>query len=231
MSPEQLRGDVTDARSDQFSFCVALWEALTGRTPFPCDAAPAARTVSAKEVALVPRRLRAPLVRGLAWRPEERWPSMTALLDALAREPRVRRGSLRVAAVVTLLSLAPAVRVTVARQPPASALERVEELAELEREHAATLRAIHDYAAAREVAEEAVAIGVFAKTAPARLGDYRFELAQNVWLSGEHARAWAIAVEARDDLRRAGAAGKVTLKALDQWLQAVARARVNQTLN
>src|SRR4051812_10268762 len=34
MAPEQLRGERADARSDQFSFCVALWEALYGRKPF-----------------------------------------------------------------------------------------------------------------------------------------------------------------------------------------------------
>jgi eukaryotic-like serine/threonine-protein kinase len=34
MAPEQWRGAVADARSDQFSFCVALWEALLGERPF-----------------------------------------------------------------------------------------------------------------------------------------------------------------------------------------------------
>ena len=35
MAPEQLTSRVSDARSDQFSFCVALYEALYGERPFP----------------------------------------------------------------------------------------------------------------------------------------------------------------------------------------------------
>ncbi|HEY7375739.1 MAG TPA: serine/threonine-protein kinase, partial [Polyangia bacterium] len=34
MAPEQITGEATDARTDQFSFCVTLWEALHGERPF-----------------------------------------------------------------------------------------------------------------------------------------------------------------------------------------------------
>src|ERR1044071_9917068 len=39
MSPEQLRGQHVDPRADQFSFCVALWEAVSGERPFQDPAA------------------------------------------------------------------------------------------------------------------------------------------------------------------------------------------------
>ena len=37
MAPEQFDGRVTDARTDQFSFCVALYQALYGQEPFAGD--------------------------------------------------------------------------------------------------------------------------------------------------------------------------------------------------
>lgn len=89
MAPEQLRGAPTDARADQFAFCVTAWEALAGKRPFPGDdLATIAKAIEAGAPAFadrVPRRLRPILARGLAKDPSARWPSMEPLLDALER--------------------------------------------------------------------------------------------------------------------------------------------------
>lgn len=94
MSPEQLTGQPVDARSDQFSFCVTLYEALYRVNPF---ASPnmAARILRVMGNAVappppdtdVPPWVHEALVRGLRCEPEERWPSMEALLTALAHDP------------------------------------------------------------------------------------------------------------------------------------------------
>ena len=90
MAPEQMEGQPSDHRTDQFSFCVALWEALFGRRPFAGDTHWARyNAMDAGELQRpsrhVPRRLLRALERGLQRRPEDRWPSMAALLDELER--------------------------------------------------------------------------------------------------------------------------------------------------
>jgi tetratricopeptide (TPR) repeat protein/predicted Ser/Thr protein kinase len=97
MAPEQFLGRDTDARTDQWSFCVALWEALHGQRPF------AGGTVAELCLAVtqgvrttpehgdVPAWLRKVLERGLSVEPDRRWPSMAALLQALDEDPTRRR--------------------------------------------------------------------------------------------------------------------------------------------
>ena len=93
MAPEQLRGDAATPRSDQFGFCVALWEALTGSRPF--EAEQAAELLQRIEegkpqaVAEVPRRLRAKLLRGLAADPDARFEVLSELADGLLPRPRM----------------------------------------------------------------------------------------------------------------------------------------------
>jgi tetratricopeptide (TPR) repeat protein/predicted Ser/Thr protein kinase len=108
MAPEQLRGLSSDARSDQFSFCVALYEALYGERPFAGedsdDAAEAAERGEIRpprEDARVPVWLRDVVLRGLSSDPARRWSSMDDLLRELARDPgAVRRRWLAAAAVL-----------------------------------------------------------------------------------------------------------------------------------
>ncbi len=101
-APEQLAGPRASQRSDQFAWCVALWEALAGRRPF------AARTMSEYSAAVLeplrphealPRRLRPILLRGLQPDPAQRFEDMHALIDAVERATRrSRRRWLAVAA-------------------------------------------------------------------------------------------------------------------------------------
>jgi tetratricopeptide (TPR) repeat protein len=107
MAPEQFALDVTDARTDQFSFCVALWWALYGAHPFGGgSAAELAKRVTRGRIAPPPAKASAPprvqkiLARGLSADAKARWASMEELAAALARDPRRwRRATSLVAAV------------------------------------------------------------------------------------------------------------------------------------
>jgi serine/threonine protein kinase len=98
MAPEQFLGRTPEPRTDQFAYCVATWEALTGARPFRGgsldELQQAAKRGVATVIADLPRDVRAVLQRGLDPDPEKRWPDMTALLAALERafNPPSRRG-------------------------------------------------------------------------------------------------------------------------------------------
>ncbi|MBZ5712432.1 serine/threonine-protein kinase [Nannocystis pusilla] len=98
MAPEQLAARRGDARTDQFSFCIALYEALYGHRPFAGETlAELTDSISSERVKPPPRStgvpawVRTALLRGLRADPELRWPSMTALLAALSGDPARRR--------------------------------------------------------------------------------------------------------------------------------------------
>ena len=108
MAPEQHAGASADPRSDQFALCVSLWEAIYGVRPFVGGSLDELRR--AKEHSRpspprtdVPRWLCDVLQRGLAPDPAQRWPSIDAMLAAIAARRRAGPRRARTLAVVALL--------------------------------------------------------------------------------------------------------------------------------
>ena len=132
MAPERYSdagacGSEVGPWTDQFAFCVALWEALYGEHPFAADSPREMRArILAGQVRptirdpRVPRRVRRALLRGLAAEPGQRWDSMTELIAALEGRSR-RRYRGMVAAAVASAGIAVIAFITAGRiQPPAS---------------------------------------------------------------------------------------------------------------
>jgi tetratricopeptide (TPR) repeat protein len=131
MAPEQFRGEATDARADQFSFCVALHEAIYGRRPTlrhltvlpePAVARSGSdgdtRASTTTRTASSPAWLRGVVARGLSEDRDQRFASMDVLLAAMGRgQMRVRRRMTGLAAgVVIALLTAGAWRLGAARR-------------------------------------------------------------------------------------------------------------------
>ena len=98
MAWEQYVGAATSAATDQFSFCVALYEALYGVKPFVAKTLPdLAHLTSLGTVPPAPKGSDVPawlhriLVTGLSPQPGKRHASMTVLLAALSHDPAVTR--------------------------------------------------------------------------------------------------------------------------------------------
>ncbi|MGE3454656.1 MAG: serine/threonine-protein kinase, partial [Kofleriaceae bacterium] len=115
MAPEQRVGLPSDERTDQYSFCVALYEALYAKHPEPERIATSA--VSHPCEGTVPGRIRKAIVRGLAKAPADRWPSMEALLAALTDARTSKRWWFAAGGLVAVVATA-AVAFAVMRQSP-----------------------------------------------------------------------------------------------------------------
>ncbi len=103
VAPEQLRGGAPDVLSDQFSFCVTVWEALSGALPYPRElhtSPDADWRIAAPPRGTMPRWVERVLRRGLGER--DRYPRLDELLRELRRDPTRQR--LRIAGAVAVLA-------------------------------------------------------------------------------------------------------------------------------
>lgn len=114
MAPEQFAGAAVGPAADQFSFCVALYEALYQQKPFECaSVAELAASMRAGRLREPPKDSRVPawvhaaLRRGLAPDPGARHDTMDALLAELSRDlDRTRHRRLLALGVAALVAAA-----------------------------------------------------------------------------------------------------------------------------
>jgi len=127
MAPELFTSTAGTPASDQFAFCVALYEGLYGERPFRADTDEAhvamveAGAPKAPRDSRVPRWLHAAVVRGLSPDPSERFGSMDALLLAVVHDRRRRRRGALVGVFVTVLAAGLGAAATAILQPAPTA--------------------------------------------------------------------------------------------------------------
>jgi tetratricopeptide (TPR) repeat protein len=112
MAPEQFLARPTDTRTDQFSFCVALYEALYGQRPFPSDslqtlvgAVVSGRVQQPPQKTRVPAFVRKIVMRGLQPLSASRYSSMRELIAALRADPLRRHRTVALSATLALAVL------------------------------------------------------------------------------------------------------------------------------
>lgn len=124
MPPEQLTGPDIDARADQFSYCVALYEALYGQHPLPGNTSVAmletgAVAIPPPEGTKVPASIGRAVMRGLQRDRTKRFPMMTQLMTELVPPASRLTPRLAIAASTAFLVLggAAAAMVYVNKEP------------------------------------------------------------------------------------------------------------------
>ncbi|MEJ7598211.1 MAG: tetratricopeptide repeat protein [Kofleriaceae bacterium] len=105
MAPEQFAGKPADEATDQWNYCATVYRLLYGELAFPgatyAELAAAVERGAVKEVKSdVPPWVRRVVLRGLQQAPAQRYPSMTALLADLERDPAALRNRILVGGAV-----------------------------------------------------------------------------------------------------------------------------------
>ncbi len=170
MAPEQLDGRRCDAKSDQFAFCVALYEGLYGERPFKArslteliSSIDAGRIGSPPRGREVPRWLRRAVLRGLRVEPSGRYSDMHGLLAALRPKTLGTWRSVAAMGVMSLAAGAGAVALSDASAPLPTYCDDV----------AAKLDGVWDDDARRRMHEAFTGSGLpFADDVSTRVGDH-----------------------------------------------------------
>jgi eukaryotic-like serine/threonine-protein kinase len=133
MAPEQHVEAAVGPESDQYAFCVSLYEALWGVRPFAVDvrrllAAKLAGPVEPPRTRAVPRWLFAVVARGLDPDPARRFADMTRLTKALLRDPGAQRRRTAIAGTLAI-GIGGAIAIVATRPGPCD--ERSDPLADV----------------------------------------------------------------------------------------------------
>jgi tetratricopeptide (TPR) repeat protein len=201
MSPEQHMGRETDPRSDQFSFCVTLFEALYGERPFVSEdhrtlvyAILEQRIRSTPRDSKVPRAIHRAVLRGLAVNPQDRYPTLDDLLADLRHDAR-RPLRWVFGGMATVTVLAAALAIAWPRAVTDESLAQVDAVADVARDAAARSLFIYpppdqpDTPTAYSAVLELEAMqGELEEPARARAAELRSELAQTLVYLGD--RYW-----------------------------------------
>ena len=97
MGPEHFRFQALDEKTDQFSFCVTLFEALYGKRPFSGNTLEELeKNVTSGSIELpkkvdVPKWIEEIILKGLSVKKEDRFQSMMELLEALENDPEIAK--------------------------------------------------------------------------------------------------------------------------------------------